>query len=231
MNYSYEPITVDHHVIPLGRVVDVTHARGERSALCDLFDRLGPDAPTLCAGWTTYDLAAHLVLRERRPDALPGIALRPLARHTTSVQEGLKARHPYPELVGLVRKPGGVYGLLPFLDEAVNTLELFVHHEDVRRAQPSWEPRELLEDFERLMWKRVSAGGRLMLRRSPVGVVLHRLGGGVALGGPQIGPKVEVTGKAGELLLFCFGRQSHARVELRGDPDAIERLRGARLGL
>lgn len=231
MKCPYEPITPDQHVIPLGRVVTVTHARGERSALCDLFDRLGPDAPTLCEGWTTYDLAAHLVLRERRPDALPGIALKPLAGHTASVQERLKARHPYPELVGLVRRPGGVYGVLPFLDEAVNTLELFVHHEDVRRAQPSWEPRTLPESLERLFWKRVSAGGRLMLRRSPVGVVLHRLGGGVALGGPQIGPKVEVTGTAGELLLFCFGRQSHAVVELRGDQDAIARLRDARLGL
>lgn len=209
----------------------MNHARGERSALCDLFDQLGPDAPTLCAGWTTYDLAAHLVLRERRPDAVPGIALKPLAGHTAAVQARLKARHPYPELVDLVRRPGGVYGVLPFLDETVNTLELLVHHEDVRRAQPSWEPRELPGDLERLIWRWVSAGGRLMLRRSPVGVVLHRLGGGVALGGPQVGPKVEVTGRAAELLLFCFGRQAHAKVELRGDPAAIARLKDARLGI
>ncbi|WP_205315569.1 TIGR03085 family metal-binding protein [Nonomuraea lactucae] len=209
----------------------MTHASSERSALCDLFDRLGPDAPTLCEGWTTYDLAAHLVLRERRPDALPGVVLKPLAWHTASVQKGLKAKHPYPELVGLLRRPGGVYGLLPFLDGPFNMVELLVHHEDVRRAQPSWEPRELPEDLERLIWERVSAGGKVMLRRSPVGVVLHRLGGGVALGGAQSGPKVEVTGRAPELLLFCFGRQAHARVELRGDPDSIARLKSARLGV
>ncbi|TMR10001.1 TIGR03085 family protein [Nonomuraea turkmeniaca] len=209
----------------------MTHARGERAALCDLLDRLGPDAPTLCAGWTTYDLAAHLVLRERRPDAMGGIALKPLAGYTASVQNGLKAKHPYPELVGMVRKPGGVYGLLPFLDEAVNALELFVHHEDVRRAQPSWEPRELSPDLDRLIWKRVSSGARLMLRRSPVGVVLHRLGGGVALGGPRQGARVEVTGTASELLMFCFGRQEHARVELAGDPSAVSRLREAHLGM
>ncbi|MEV4171449.1 TIGR03085 family metal-binding protein [Nonomuraea sp. NPDC049709] len=209
----------------------MTHARGERAALCDLLDRLGPDAPTLCTGWTTYDLAAHLVLRERRPDAMGGIALKPLAGYTASVQNGLKARHPYPELVGLVRKPGGVYGLLSALDEAVNTLEYFVHHEDVRRAQPSWEPRELTDDFERLIWKRVSAGARLMLRRSPVGVVLHRLGGGVTLGGPRGGSRVEVTGRAAELLMFCFGRQQHARVELTGEPEAVSALRTATLGV
>lgn len=209
----------------------MNHARDERSALCDLFDRLGPDAPTLCTGWTTYDLAAHLVLRERRPDAMGGIALKPLAGYTASVQNGLKAKHPYPELVGLVRSPGGVYGVLSFLDEAVNTLELFVHHEDVRRAQPSWEPRELPADLDRLIWKRVSAGARLMLRKSPVGVVLHRLGGGVVIGGARQGPRVEVTGTASELLMFCFGRQGHARVEFSGDPEAVARLRDASLGI
>ncbi|GAA3147071.1 MULTISPECIES: TIGR03085 family metal-binding protein [Nonomuraea] len=209
----------------------MTHARGERTALCDLLDRLGPEAPTLCTGWTTYDLAAHLALRERRPDAMGGIALKPLAGYTASVQRRLKDRHPYPELVGLVRKPGGVYGLLPALDEAVNTLEMFVHHEDVRRAQPGWEPRELPEDLERLIWKRVSTGARLMLRKSPVGVVLHRLGGGVVLGGPKGHARVEVTGRAAELLMFCFGRQEHARVELTGDPAAVAALREATLGV
>ncbi len=39
----------------------------ERAELCDLFDELGPDAPTLCGDWTTADLAAHLVVRERNP--------------------------------------------------------------------------------------------------------------------------------------------------------------------
>ncbi|HUR09134.1 MAG TPA: TIGR03085 family metal-binding protein [Nonomuraea sp.] len=209
----------------------MTHARSERAALCDLLDRLGPDAPTLCTGWNTADLAAHLVLRERRPDAAGGIALKPLAGYTASVQEGLKAKHPFPELVDLVRTPGGVYGLLSFLDDAVNTLEYFVHHEDVRRAQPEWEPRELPADLEQILWKRIAGGSRLMLRRSPVGVVLHRLGGGVTLGGARQGPKVEVTGRAGELMLFCVGRQEHAKVELTGDADAIARLRNAKLGI
>ncbi|MGI5270845.1 TIGR03085 family metal-binding protein [Nonomuraea sp. CA-218870] len=211
----------------------MTHARSERAALCDLLDRLGPGEPTLCAGWDTYDLAAHLVLRERRPDAMPGIALPALAGRTASVQRALKAKHPFPELVGLVRKPGGVYRL-PFLDTAVNTIEYFVHHEDVRRAQPDWAPRELPADLEDLIWKRLSGMAKMMLRRSPVGVVLHRRGGGarsVVLGGGQQGPKVEVSGPASELLLFCFGRQAHSRAEMTGDAEAVERLRSARLGV
>ena len=38
----------------------MSHARDERSALVASLRDAGPDAPTLCAGWTTRDLAAHL---------------------------------------------------------------------------------------------------------------------------------------------------------------------------
>ncbi|GIH94966.1 TIGR03085 family metal-binding protein [Planobispora siamensis] len=210
----------------------MTHARAERAALSDLFARIGPDSPTLCEGWTTFDLAAHLVLRERRPDAAGGIALAPLAGYTARVQESLKTKHGFDGLVELVRSgPGGVYGLVPGLDQAVNTMEFFIHHEDVRRAQRVWEPRELPADLEETFWSRVRAGRGLFLRKAPVAVVLHRIGGGVALGGTKDGPKVEVTGPASELLLFCFGRQAHARVDLSGDEAAVARLMDASLGV
>jgi uncharacterized protein (TIGR03085 family) len=209
-----------------------SHARAERAALSDLFERLGPDAPTLCAGWATFDLAAHMVLRERRPDAVPGIALAPLAGYTASVQESLKAKHGYAGLLRLLRSgPGGIYAL-PGLDGIVNTTEFFVHHEDVRRAQPEWEPRELPADLEEAMWRQLRAMSRLMLRRAPVAVVLNRIGGGVTVGGAtKDGSTVELTGKPSELLLFCFGRQAHARVEFSGDETAASRLMEARLGI
>ena len=63
------------------------HARSERLALCRTLERVGPDAPTLCPPWRTRDLAAHLVLRERRPDAAPGIWLRAAAGRTRRVQD------------------------------------------------------------------------------------------------------------------------------------------------
>ncbi len=47
----------------------------ERKLLADLFDELGPDAPTLLEPWTTRDLAAHLVLREHDYLAAPGLVL------------------------------------------------------------------------------------------------------------------------------------------------------------
>ncbi|GLW97354.1 TIGR03085 family metal-binding protein [Microtetraspora sp. NBRC 16547] len=211
----------------------MTHTRAERAALCDLLDELGPAAPTLCEGWATADLAAHLVLRERRPDALGGIAVKALAPYTASVQDRLKARHPYPELVDLVRQgpPRWTpYGLIPGADELVNTVELFVHHEDVRRAQPDWEPRELSAGLDEVLWKRLRTMARVFFRRSPVGVVLRRADG-EKVAARMAEPAVVVSGEAQELLLLAFGRQAHAWVTFEGDPHAVAALRRARLGV
>ena len=57
----------------------VTLAKNERAALCDLPDKVGPEAPTLCEGWTTHDLAAHLWIRETDPLGAGGIVAKPLA--------------------------------------------------------------------------------------------------------------------------------------------------------
>ena len=56
-----------------------THSSAERAALADALTAAGPHRPTLCDGWTTTELAAHLVTRERRPDVtvsvmLPGLS-------------------------------------------------------------------------------------------------------------------------------------------------------------
>ena len=61
----------------------------ERRALADLFDEVGPDAPTLCGTWTTRDLVAHLLVRERRPDAAGGILIPALSKRTEKVMADL----------------------------------------------------------------------------------------------------------------------------------------------
>ncbi len=192
-----------------------------------------PSRPPRARAGRLADLAAHLVVRERRIDAAAGIAVKFLAPYTQSVQTQVRAR-PYAELVNEVRQgpPRWTpYGLVPGLDTAVNTIEFFVHHEDVRRAQAGWEPRELPADLDDLLWKRVSAGSRIFFRNSPVGVVLRRAGTGQKAGAKMKDPAVVVTGPAQELLLFAFGRQDHARVALDGDAAAMEQLMGARLGM
>jgi uncharacterized protein (TIGR03085 family) len=206
-------------------------AQAERKELADLMSEVGPDAPTLCEGWTARDLAAHLVLRERRPDAAVGLVVGPLAGRTRRVQQRYEKR-PFDTLVEMVRSgpPAFSFFAIPGADSAANTLEMFVHHEDLRRAQPGWAPRELPEASQELIWKRLKGLARMSMRKAPCGVVLERPTGEsqtVKAGTPA----VTVKGEPSELLLFAFGRQPQARVELSGDEHAVERLRGASFGV
>ncbi len=107
-------------------------AQQERTALCDLFVERGSDAPTLCEGWFTADLAAHLVVRERRPDSGPGLVWPPLAGYTDKVRRSVRDRMPWGKLVETVRR-GPPLLLRPF-DGPMNTVEFFIHVEDVRRC-------------------------------------------------------------------------------------------------
>ncbi|MEV8388451.1 MULTISPECIES: TIGR03085 family metal-binding protein [unclassified Streptomyces] len=208
-----------------------TYAKRERLLLADLLEATGPDAPTLCEGWLTRDLAAHVVVRERRPDAAGGTVLAVLKNRLERVQAEYLAK-PYEELIQLIRT--GPPRMSPFgvkqIDEAANTVEFYVHTEDVRRAQPDWTPRELDSVFANTLWSRLEKGGRMMGRKSPVGLVLRRPDGQTAVAHRGT-PVVTVTGEPGELLLFAFGRQAAANVELDGDKDAIARLQEAKLGI
>jgi uncharacterized protein (TIGR03085 family) len=197
----------------------------ERAALCDLFAELGPDEPTLCEGWQTRDLAAHLVVRERRPDAAAGILLAPFAGYTKRVQDGY-ARRPWPELVDLVRTgpPTLSPTRIPAVDRLVNSVELFVHHEDVRRAQPDWKPRDADAERDAVTWAGVARAGKMTLRRSPVGLVLRRPDGEevVVRRGPNT---VILAGEPGELLLFAFGRDA-VHVDFEGEQHSIAVVKG-----
>ncbi|NUH39075.1 TIGR03085 family protein [Streptomyces samsunensis] len=208
-----------------------THAKRERLLLADLLEGAGPGARTLCEGWTTRDLAAHLVVRERRPDAAAGVLVKPLASRLARVQEEFAAK-PYEELLQLFRT--GPPRMSPFalkqVDEAANSFEFYVHAEDVRRAQPDWTPRELDPVFADALWSRIERGARVFGRRSPVGLVLRRPDGRTAVARRGV-PVVTVTGEPGELALFLTGRQGSARVELEGDKEAVAAAREAKLGI
>ncbi|MFE5869149.1 TIGR03085 family metal-binding protein [Streptomyces roseifaciens] len=208
-----------------------THAQRERLFLADLLESAGPNAPTLCGGWRARDLAAHVVVRERRTDAAAGIVLKPLAARLERVQAEFAAK-PYEELIQLIRT--GPPRLSPYalkqIDEAANTVEFYVHAEDVRRAQPDWAPREVDPVFADALWTRLERMARVLGRRSPVGLVLRRPDGRTAVARRGT-PVVTVTGEPGELTLFVFGRQAAARVELDGEKDAVAEVEGAELGI
>ncbi|WBB80048.1 TIGR03085 family metal-binding protein [Micromonospora sp. WMMD882] len=205
------------------------YARAERHALADLMLTLGPDAPTLNEGWSTRDLAAHLVVRERRPDAAGGILLPPLRGYAERVRLRL-AGQPWAELVAQVRRPP-VWSPLsnPLTDELVNTMEFFIHHEDVRRASPDWQPRELSAGLQGALWKRVAPLGRLALRRFPAALLVQAPGHGEFRCG-RGGEPLRVVGPPSELTIFLSGRQRAARAQLDGAAALVERLRAAPLG-
>jgi uncharacterized protein (TIGR03085 family) len=195
-------------------------AARERARLSDLLDRVGPDAPTLCAGWTTRDLTAHLVLREGRPDAVLGVVVKPLAGRTARVQDKL-ARTDFTELVNRLR--GGPPIWSPFRPRAVgeilNNVEFFVHHEDVRRAGPQWEPRALDTATTALLWKRSTQMAKGVLRSAPGGIELVRSDTGQRHTVRPGQPVLTLTGAPQELLLYLFGRRDHALVQRDGDAE------------
>jgi uncharacterized protein (TIGR03085 family) len=207
----------------------MTAAQRERAALVATMHSVGPDAPTLCGDWNTRDLAAHLVVRERRLDAAPGILIPQLADYTAKVQRGVAQSTDWEHL--LERIASGPPLLSPFklLDPLVNIAELFIHHEDVRRAESGWEPRQLDDDTVSALKRSVAVMSRMTLAKAPARVSLNTPDGNtIATVGR--GPDVTVTGRPEELLLFISGRDA-ALVGFSGADDTVRVVRDARRGL
>jgi uncharacterized protein (TIGR03085 family) len=230
----------------------VSIASAERAALIDLLEGLGPEAPTLCEGWQTRQLAAHLLVRERRPDAGTGILIKPLSGLTDRAMRRYAAK-PWPELLGLLRDgpPPWSPFRLDAISERANVAEFFVHHEDVRRGGPGWQPREPQAQRDAALWKVARRMARLLYRNSPVGVVLRLPSGAehtarrspegaedTARRSPEGAehttrrqPRtVVIVGEPGELLLHAFGRDA-VHVQFEGDPADVAALAGSRRGL
>jgi uncharacterized protein (TIGR03085 family) len=205
----------------------VSIAQRERAALVETMRATGPDAPTLCDGWNVRDLAAHLVVRERRLDAAPGILIPFFAGHTEKVQNDV-AQTDWDTLVNKVASGPPLYSPFKLLDPVANIGEMFIHHEDVRRAQPGWEPRVLEPALANSLRRSLPLMGRMTLGKLPGRVALRTTDGTTVLTAGR-GPAVTVTGAPQELLLFSVGRL--ARVEFDGDAATVQAVRDAPKGL
>jgi len=208
-----------------------TFAAIERGHLVEALRAAGPQAPTLCEGWTAHDLAAHLVARERRPDSGPGILVPALSGWTERVRRGYLNR-PFEDLVRMIETgpPWTSPFALPGVDGLANLTEHFVHCEDVRRAAADWQPRSLADGLPDALWTALTGRGRLLFRRAPVAVTLRTPDGRRAEVSSGTGA-VTIAGDPAELTLYAFGRRAHARVELTGDAADLARLDQASLGL
>lgn len=206
-------------------------ARTEREALCDLALQLGEAEATLCGDWTVKDLVVHLLVRERSP-AAAGIVVKPL-NPLTDLESRRLASRDLSVLVEKLRHGPPVWSpyAVPKLDTMFNTIEFFVHHEDIRRAQPDWEARELPAEAEKVLWGMVRTAGKALVRRAPVGIAIENSATGsrvVLKDSPQ---QVVVHGLPSEVTLFVYGRQAQAQVELLGDDEDVAALRSSSLGV
>ena len=189
--------------------LDVT----ERAQLCDLMESLGARAPTLCEGWTTAALAAHLVLREHFHRSGP-------SRITGEIALG------YDKLISRIRAGAPmVPWRLPWVRLYINGFEYFVHHEDVRRAN-GLGPRPEVPELEDLCWRTCG----FLARR--VGKQLNGASLELEALGPKLrkrrkvgsGPTAVLSGPPTELALYLSGRRSAAVVNLSGDEVAVAAL-------
>lgn len=201
----------------------------EREELCDLFLELGPDAPTLCEGWDTLDLAAHLAIREREPLSAVGILVPRFASFTENRQER-RAAAGLPTLVTALRTPPLVPWRVPGLRAALNLTEWVVHHEDVRRANGRG-PRLDRADLEDAVWKLLAGSARLAARRLRGGLVLERSDTRERRVVKDRSPAVVVVGRPVDLALYLTGRKAAAAVELLGPDDAVAAVRATPFGL
>lgn len=207
-------------------LVGMSFAQRERSRLAELFLEVGPDAPTLNEGWNTFDLAVHLLIRESKPLALPGMFVDALSGMTEKETSKVKAR-PYTEVVNEWAAGPPVW-IKPF-DAAMNTAEHFIHHEDVRRGGGEVRPRDFSRTVNTQLLALAKRFGAMTLRKAQAPVILTppdlppvTLGdkAGVAQRGDDV---VRVSGAPSELLLWVSGRNA-AEIELTGALEALDGL-------
>ncbi|MBG6218403.1 uncharacterized protein (TIGR03085 family) [Arthrobacter sp. CAN_A6] len=206
-----------------------------RDVLAETLLAAGPSAPTLCEGWETKELAAHLYLREHRPAASLGIVLKPFAGATEKATRKTAAKASTPEgYRRLVRKFRA--GPPPFsplriesVDRSANLIEYLVHTEDVRRAGTRWAPRALDQEYSDALWGELIKRAALLYRGVDLGIVLVRPDGPRHVA-KRAHVSVAIVGEPAELLMHAHGRRAHSLVTFEGQPDAVALLDSADIG-
>lgn len=205
-------------------LIDETLA--EHRALADTFTRVGPDAPTLLPGWTTRELAAHLASLEALGGVVLFIGRQAITRVHPRPTEGsrkMAARaldrtvaKGYERSVERVRSPHRLPMRLGGAPVAI--FEVYVHHQDVLRADPSQPARPAPAALAAcLPWLLAFHGKRL----DGIRLEAETDHGSFSTG---TGDAVLVQGDVGEVVLWLAGRSPHCDVEVTGDPAVLDRL-------
>lgn len=194
-------------------------AKNERAHLVALLRAVGPGHRTLCEGWQTADLLAHLLLRERRPVAAAGMFLRPFARHTKTAMTDIREM-PWPEQLRLLAQGPPAWNPMGWsrLEGLANAAEFFVHHEDVRRANEGWTERLLDAEQTAVVRRVLPIIARLALRKLPFGVTAELPDRHIVL--RQRRPMLTIVGRPGEIVLWTYGREQ-VHVSPQGEPAVV----------
>lgn len=187
-----------------------------RDRFIEVARRLGPDAPTLCEGWTVRDIVAHLLVLQRDPLAWPGIAVPALAGLTTRRMAAQTAAGFAAALATLAARspripamPDDLLGgpMLHHLGEYV------VHTEDL--ARPNGVPGAVVDtDVADALWSRAQIVAALHRRRRRHGLVLVRTdtaASAAILRGPEA---VVAAGTPLELMMWAHRGSDAAAVTL-----------------
>jgi uncharacterized protein (TIGR03085 family) len=204
----------------------------ERAQLSELLRDLGPAAPTLLAPWTTRDIAAHLVLREHDHLAGPGLVLPGAWSRFAQRRQTALARRDFAWLTATLRSgpPPGFFRI-GWVRRLASLNEFFVHHEDVRRANGRG-PRANEPAMDEALWRNVRRGRWFLARRlRGTGLEVQWAGTARTVRARRGEPTARIAGPPGELLLYLFGRQDAAQVEVSGPAAAVEAVRRARFGM
>lgn len=194
-------------------------AHQERRALAEALRAVPANAPTLCEGWTARDLAVHIVVRDSRPHLLAGQNL-PIVGHRARAALEELTRTDYQALVDQVAAgppPWSPTRLRPVAN-TVNTVEFYVHTEDVLRAQQDFDPqhrRTPSPEVRAQLWRQGAQGLFLLGARSQQQRITYISPdhGAVTRGNPRA-PVSLVQGPPEELVLWAFGRRSAAAVQV-----------------
>src|SRR5262249_43529503 len=115
------------------------------------------------------------------------------------------------------------------VDPVANMGEMFIHHEDVRRAEAGWEPRTLDDATVRALGRGLPIMARLTLAKAPARVTI-RTSQGKNLVTVRRGPEPTLTGDTQEILLFISGRDA-VRLTFDGDASLVDAVRASRRAL
>lgn len=203
----------------------------ERRSLADTLAEVGPAAPTLAGRWTAEDIAAHVVSLDRfggvatfigRTVVAQGVRLNDAASRFADTSIRATRRRGFAWVLEQLRSSPPRL-LLGQRVAPIGLFEVFVHHEDVRRASARWPRRTApaglaaavpwLLRYQRRVLPRVS----LKVRTGD----MHFTTGS--------GPEVVLAGPISEVALWLAGRRDSADVELEGDEVAVKEMSDSRI--